>query len=45
MDELYDLEADPGEEKNLVGTPGAAPLLRRMQDELRALRQDTAFPR
>ena len=45
MAELYDLEADPGEEKNLVGTPGAATLLRRMQDELRALRQDTALPR
>jgi arylsulfatase A-like enzyme len=35
MDELYDLQADPGEAKNLVGSEGA--LLAQMKSELRRL--------
>jgi hypothetical protein len=34
MDELYDLEADPYELKNLIKEPSAADLLRDMQARL-----------
>ena len=37
MDELYDLVADPFEERNLVGAPAAAPLLETMKTQLAAL--------
>jgi N-acetylglucosamine-6-sulfatase len=42
MNELYDLEADPYEEHNLIGSPGAAALLKSMQAELQRLLQETA---
>ena len=38
MDELYDLEADPYEMDNLMGSPRAAALLPEMQAELKRLR-------
>ncbi len=41
MNELYDLEADPYEEHNLIGSPTARPLLNRMQAELATLLADT----
>jgi N-acetylglucosamine-6-sulfatase len=34
MNELYDLESDPYEERNLIAAPDAAPTLARMQSEL-----------
>ena len=34
MNELYDLESDPFEERNLIAVPDAAPTLARMQSEL-----------
>jgi N-acetylglucosamine-6-sulfatase len=37
MDELYDLEADPGEERNLIASPQSASLLAGMQAELKTL--------
>jgi arylsulfatase A-like enzyme len=37
MNELYDLQADPYEEHNLIGSPSAATLLKTMQDELEHL--------
>jgi N-acetylglucosamine-6-sulfatase len=37
MNELYDLEADPYEERNLAGLPEARPALERMQAELQRL--------
>ena len=37
MDELYDLQADPGETKNLVASEGAPTLLAQMKSELRRL--------
>ncbi len=33
-EELYDLEADPFEERNLIGSPDARPVLDRLQAEL-----------
>ena len=36
MDELYDLEADPFEETNIIGRPDASGTLERMQSELRS---------
>jgi N-acetylglucosamine-6-sulfatase len=44
MNELYDLESDPYEEQNLIGAPGARPLLERMQSELNRLMLETRFP-
>jgi hypothetical protein len=37
MDELYDLEADPYEQRNLVGIPAARATRDRMRSELRRL--------
>jgi N-acetylglucosamine-6-sulfatase len=41
MDELYDLQTDPNEEANLIDKPEAAPLLERMQAELKRLLAET----
>jgi N-acetylglucosamine-6-sulfatase len=41
MDELYDLEADPFEERNLFGRVEAAPTLARMRSELQRLQTAT----
>lgn len=41
MNELYDLDADPYEERNLAGAPDHAQLLARMQAELQRLLQGT----
>ncbi len=41
MDELYDVEADPHELKNLIGNPTAAAALQEMKDELERLLADT----
>jgi N-acetylglucosamine-6-sulfatase len=37
MDELYDLQTDPYELKNLMGSPAGASLLQSLQAELNAL--------
>lgn len=39
---LFDLKADPFEEKNLVAEAGSAALLKRMKDRLRARMKETA---
>jgi N-acetylglucosamine-6-sulfatase len=41
MDELYDLRSDPHEMKNSIGSPASQSVLRRMQQELAMLRQQT----
>jgi N-acetylglucosamine-6-sulfatase len=41
MDELYDLRADPGETRNLVGSASAGALLEQMRGELRRLLRET----
>jgi len=41
MDELYDLEADPFEETNMIGRPDAGATLERMKSELRRLLEQT----
>jgi arylsulfatase A-like enzyme len=41
MDELYDLEADPFEETNIIGRPDASGTLERMKSELRRLLEQT----
>jgi len=43
MNELYDLEADPYEEHNLAGDPGARTVLARLQSELRRLMAETKY--
>jgi arylsulfatase A-like enzyme len=43
MDELYDLEADPFEEHNLVGIGEARPTLDRMRSELRRVLAETGY--
>ncbi len=43
MNELYDLDADPYEERNLIDAPEARPVLERMQAELRRLMEDTQY--
>jgi N-acetylglucosamine-6-sulfatase len=43
MNELYDLEADPYEEHNLIGVPEAHPVLERMQSELQRLQAETGY--
>ena len=42
MDELYDLQADPYELQNVIGKPESRPTLRRMQDELSRLLEETS---
>jgi N-acetylglucosamine-6-sulfatase len=44
MDELYDLEADPFEEQNLIGSPSAADMLAQMRSELARLKTATGAP-
>jgi N-acetylglucosamine-6-sulfatase len=41
MNELYDLDADPYEERNLVAERAARPVLERIQGELARLRRET----
>ena len=41
MDELYDLEADPFEETNIIGRPDASGTLERMKSELGRLLEQT----
>jgi N-acetylglucosamine-6-sulfatase len=41
MDELYDLQADPSELKNLINDPGADALLKEMKSELQRLLKET----
>ena len=41
MNELYDLQADPYEERNLIGTPAAASVEADLQRELQKLLTDT----
>jgi arylsulfatase A-like enzyme len=41
MDELYSLQADPYEMKNLIADPAAQPVLQQMQAELAKLRQES----
>lgn len=43
MDELYDLEADPYEERNLIGNPAAAAVQEAMKKELQRLLAETSF--
>jgi arylsulfatase A-like enzyme len=42
MNELYDLDADPYEEHNLIASPAAAALLKTMQGELERLTRAAA---
>ena len=44
MDELYDLEADPFEETNIIGRPDASGTLERMKSELSRLLEQTKWP-
>jgi arylsulfatase A-like enzyme len=43
MNELYDLDMDPYEEHNLIGTPGSRPVVERMQSELQRLMLETKY--
>ncbi len=43
MDELYDLEADPFEMENLIGTPAGDTLLPRLQAELTRLQRESGY--
>ncbi|MGQ0734028.1 MAG: sulfatase family protein [Acidobacteriota bacterium] len=43
MNELYDLEADPYEERNLIDVPNARPMRERLEAELDRLLADTQF--
>jgi arylsulfatase A-like enzyme len=38
MNELYDLQSDPYEERNIIRSPGAAPILDGLRKELAGLR-------
>jgi N-acetylglucosamine-6-sulfatase len=44
MNELYDLEADPYEDRNLVSESTARPTLERLQGELERLLNQTKYP-
>jgi N-acetylglucosamine-6-sulfatase len=44
MNELYDLEADPYEERNLIDQPANRPVLDRLQGELARLLSETRYP-
>jgi N-acetylglucosamine-6-sulfatase len=44
MDELYDLEADPYERRNLAGVTDARPVLAAMQQELARLMAESKYP-
>lgn len=41
MDELYDLETDPDQLKNLIGEPSAQPALKRLKKELERLLKES----
>ncbi len=43
MDELYDLEADPFEQENLIGTPAGDSLLPVLRAELARLQQESGY--
>jgi arylsulfatase A-like enzyme len=43
MDELYDLEADPYELENLMGTPAGEKLLPALRQELERLQRETGY--
>jgi N-acetylglucosamine-6-sulfatase len=45
MNELYDLQTDPYERRNLIDAPDARSVLERMQSELRRLKAETDYPR
>jgi arylsulfatase A-like enzyme len=45
MNELYDLDSDPYEQRNLIDAPDARPVLERMQSELRRLMSETRYTR
>jgi arylsulfatase A-like enzyme len=42
MNELYDLQADPYEERNLISTPAASSILERLRKELAGLKKKPA---
>ena len=42
MNELYDLQADPYEERNLISAPAAASILEQLRQELAALKKKPA---
>ena len=44
MNELYDLEADPYEERNLISSPASTTLLKTMQTELERVTSAVALP-
>ena len=43
MNELYDLDSDPYEQRNLIDAPDARPVVERMQSELRRLMSETRY--
>ena len=43
MDELYDLESDPYEERNAIADPAARAVLERMQSELQRLMAESRY--
>jgi N-acetylglucosamine-6-sulfatase len=43
MDEMYDLEADPFELENLMGTPAGDSLLPVLRDELLRLQRESGY--
>jgi hypothetical protein len=45
MNELYDLDIDPYEQRNLIDAPDARPVVERMQSELRRLMSESQYAR
>ena len=43
-EELYDLEADPNETRNLSAAPESAPVLAALREKVRTMRRETADP-